>query len=69
MFGFYALRDGVTALPRGTQLQGQITSAGQARRVAGVGEDERMIPVVDDADDHADKLMHCRDAEKCSIDV
>ena len=27
--------DGVTVLPRGTQLQGQITSAGQARRVAG----------------------------------
>jgi hypothetical protein len=27
--------DGVTVLPRGTQLQGQITSAGQARRLAG----------------------------------
>jgi hypothetical protein len=27
--------DGVTVLPRGTQLQGQITSAGQARRIAG----------------------------------
>ena len=27
--------DGTTALTRGTQLQGQITSAGQARRVAG----------------------------------
>jgi hypothetical protein len=26
---------GITALPRGTQLQGQITTAGQARRVAG----------------------------------
>jgi hypothetical protein len=27
--------DGVTVLPRGTQLQGQITSSGQARRLAG----------------------------------
>jgi hypothetical protein len=27
--------DGVTVVPRGTQMQGQITSAGQARRVAG----------------------------------
>jgi hypothetical protein len=27
--------DGVTVLPRGTQLQGQITSAGQARRTVG----------------------------------
>ncbi len=27
--------DGITVVPRGTQLQGQITSAGQARRAAG----------------------------------
>ena len=27
--------DGITVLPRGTQLQGQITSSGQARRAAG----------------------------------